>query len=139
MKIVDCRLPEEYAFVGHAPMTYNIPSKRWTGKWDPEKKDYILEDNPDFEVIAKKKFKPDDIIPVMCRSGHRSSASVNRLAQAGFTNVYNITDGFEGDKVSDEESCYKGKRMKNSWRNSCVPWTYNLNPDLIYISSDSGK
>lgn len=34
----------------------------------------------------------------MCRSGGRSAAAVNLLAGAGFTNVYNITDGMEGDK-----------------------------------------
>ncbi|MFZ0613919.1 MAG: rhodanese-like domain-containing protein [Desulfobacterales bacterium] len=132
IKVVDCRLPQEYVFVGHAPMAYNIPSKVWTGKWDPEKKDYVLEDNAAFEAHAKKLFSPGDTILVMCRSGHRSAASVNRLTKAGFTNVYNITDGFEGDKVSDEESFFKGKRMKNGWKNSCVPWTYDLNPELVY-------
>lgn len=132
IKVVDCRLPQEYVFVGHAPMAYNIPSKVWTGKWDPEKKDYVLEDNPAFETHAKKLFSLNDTILVMCRSGHRSAASVNRLTKAGFTNVYNITDGFEGDKVSDEESFFKGKRMKNGWKNSCVPWTYDLDPQLVY-------
>lgn len=132
IKVVDCRLPQEYVFVGHAPMAYNIPSKMWTGNWDPEKKDYVLEDNPAFETHAKKLFRPVDTILVMCRSGHRSAASVNRLTKAGFTNVYNITDGFEGDKVSDEESVFKGKRMKNGWKNSCAPWTYDLDPQLVY-------
>ncbi|WP_157068120.1 hypothetical protein [Desulfosarcina cetonica] len=55
VRIVDCRTQEEYTFVGHASMAYNIPSKLWTGKWNPEKKSYILEDNPDFESYAKKK------------------------------------------------------------------------------------
>ncbi|MBF0574153.1 MAG: sulfurtransferase, partial [Desulfamplus sp.] len=34
IKIIDCRTQEEYAFVGHAPMAYNIPSRFWTGKWN---------------------------------------------------------------------------------------------------------
>ena len=37
IKILDCRTPEEYVFVGHATMAYNIPSKLWTGKWNDEK------------------------------------------------------------------------------------------------------
>jgi len=132
IKVVDCRLPQEYAFVGHAPMAYNIPSKLWTGKWNSEKKDYVLENNPAFETYAKKLFSLGDTILVMCRSGHRSAASVNRLTKAGFTNVYNIIDGFEGDKISDEESYFNGKRMMNGWKNSCAPWTYDLDPNLIY-------
>ena len=27
IKIIDCRTPEEYAFVGHPPMAANVPSK----------------------------------------------------------------------------------------------------------------
>ncbi|WP_319407892.1 rhodanese-like domain-containing protein [uncultured Desulfosarcina sp.] len=133
IKIIDCRTTEEYAFVGHAPMAFNIPSKLWTGKWDPEKKQYVMPDNPDFEVQAKAKFKPDEALAVMCRSGHRSSASIERLAKIGFTNVYNITDGFEGDMIKDEESYFNGKRMINGWKNSGAPWTYTLDPERVYI------
>ncbi|OQX20258.1 MAG: sulfurtransferase [Desulfobacteraceae bacterium IS3] len=133
VKIVDCRIQEEYAFVGHAAMAYNIPSKLWSGKWNEEKRDYDLHDNPDFEAQAKKKFAQSDTILVMCRSGHRSALSVNRLTKAGFTNVYNIIDGFEGDKIKDEESYSNGKRMKNGWKNSGAPWTYDLDAKLIYL------
>ena len=133
IKIVDYRTQEEYVFIGHSAMAYNIPSKLWTGKWNEEKKDYDLQDNPDFEAYAKKKFALSDSIFVMCRSGHRSASSVNRLTKAGFTNVYNITDGFEGDKIKDEESYLNGKRMKNGWKNSGAPWTYDLDAKLIYL------
>jgi rhodanese-related sulfurtransferase len=135
VKIIDCRIPEEYAFIGHAPMAINVPSMLWTGKWSAEKKDYILEPNAEFEAVVKQKAGVDDVILIMCRSGHRSSASVNRLAKVGFTNVYNIVDGYEGDVVTDEESYYKGKRAKNGWKNSPAPWTYQLDPELIYSIS----
>jgi rhodanese-related sulfurtransferase len=135
VKIIDCRFAAEYAYVGHAPMAFNIPSMLWTGKWNPEKKDYALEPNTEFEAQVKQKASVDDVILIMCRSGHRSSASVNRLAKAGFTNVYNIVDGFEGDVVTDEESYFKGKRAKNGWKNSPAPWTYQLEPELIYSIS----
>jgi rhodanese-related sulfurtransferase len=58
--------------------------------------------------------------------------AVNLLAEAGFKNVYNITDGFEGDAVKDPEGYYYGKRVKNGWRNSGAPWTYKLESDLAY-------
>jgi len=132
VRILDCRTPEEYVFLGHPEMAHNIPSSVWTGVWNPEKKSFDLKGNLDFEAEAKKRFELDDTILLMCRSGNRSAASANRLTKAGFTDVYNMVDGFEGDKVKDEESYYNGKRMKNGWKNSGAPWTYNLDPKLIY-------
>jgi hypothetical protein len=54
--------------------------------------------------------------------------AVNLLAEAGFTNVYNIIDGMEGDLVEDPDSVYRGKRLRNGWKNSGLPWTYDLDP-----------
>lgn len=133
VKIVDVRTLEEYVFVGHAPMAVNIPSMVWSGKWNQEKKDFPLAPNPDFEAQVLKKFKKDDTIMLMCRSGHRSAAATERLAKAGFTNIYNITDGFEGDVIKDEESVFNGKRAKNGWKNVGTPWTYELKPELVYL------
>jgi 3-mercaptopyruvate sulfurtransferase SseA len=48
VKILDCRTPEEYAFVGHAPMAVNIPSKFMTYDWDAKKKFYAMKANPHF-------------------------------------------------------------------------------------------
>jgi rhodanese-related sulfurtransferase len=134
IKIVDCRTPEEYAFIGHAAMAYNIPSKFMTYKWDDKKKEYAMRENPKFVAQVKKHFKAGDTILVMCRSGQRSAPSVNKLAKAGFKQVYNVTDGFEGDKIKDPNSPNQGKRMKNGWRNSQLPWTYDLDPRIIYLS-----
>jgi rhodanese-related sulfurtransferase len=69
----------------------------------------------------------------MCRSGGRSAWAVNQLADAGFNNVYNITDGFEGDAISDTENLYYGQRLKNGWKNSGVPWTYKLDRELMKL------
>lgn len=62
----------------------------------------------------------------------QTAVAVNALAKAGFTKVHNIIDGFEGDKVTDPESIYHGKRMKNGWKNS-APWSYALDPALVWI------
>ena len=132
VKIIDCRTPEEYIFVGHAPMAYNIPSNFVTHRFNEDKKKPVMEENPHFVELVKEKFKTDDKIMIMCRSGGRSAKSANRLAEAGFKNVYSITDGFEGDKVKDPESSYNGKRMKNGWKNAGNPWTYKLESNLIY-------
>ncbi|MDO9533069.1 MAG: rhodanese-like domain-containing protein [Deltaproteobacteria bacterium] len=139
VKIIDCRTPEEYAFVGHAPMAVNIPSKFMTYDWDAKKKEYAMKVNPNFVKEIQKRFAKDDIILVTCRSGQRSAASVNLLAKAGFTKVYSIIDGFEGDKVKDPQSPNKGKRMKDGWKISNLPWTYDLDVDLIYLPKGKPK
>ncbi|MGQ9671359.1 MAG: rhodanese-like domain-containing protein [Desulfosoma sp.] len=133
VKIVDVRTPEEYVFVGHPAMAVNIPLELWTGEWNAEKKDFPLAPNPNFEAQVKARFQPNDVLLVMCRSGHRAAKAIERLVAAGFTNVYNIVDGFEGDKIKDPESYYDGKRMKNGWKNSGAPWTYSLDPQLVFI------
>lgn len=139
IKIIDCRTPEEYAFVGHAPMAANVPSKFMTYAWDEKKKEYAMKVNPTFVKEVQKRFAKDDTILVMCRSGQRSAPSVDLLAKAGFTKVYNITDGFEGDKVKDPPSPNHGKRMKNGWRVSNLPWTYDLDINLIYLPKGKPK
>lgn len=132
VKIIDCRTPEEYVFVGHAPMAYNIPSKFFTMDFNAEKKEYVLKDNEAFVDAAKKLFKADDVIMVMCRSGHRSAPSVNKLTEAGFTKVYNIIDGFEGDVDTAEQSPTFGLRTVNGWKNSKIAITYALDQKLVY-------
>ena len=42
-------------------------------------------------------------------------------------------DGMEGDMVKDPESLFKGKRMKNGWKNSGMPWTYKINPEKMRL------
>lgn len=131
--ILDVRTPEEYVFVGHADMSYNIPVLLNTSKFDPEKKSYSMLPNEKFVEQVSKRFGKDVTIMAMCRSGQRAATAVNMLAKAGFTNVYNVVDSFEGDAVSDPESVYNGKRMKNGWKNYGLPWTYELKPDLVWI------
>lgn len=132
VRILDCRTPEEYIYVGHAPMAHNIPSKFTEYKLDA-KNHPVMKDNPDFVAEVKKRFSQTDTIYITCRSGGRSAISVNKLAEAGFKNVYNITDGFEGDAIKDPASPLNGKRVKDGWKNSNLPWTYEIDPKLAYL------
>ena len=131
VKILDVRTPEEFLFVGHAPMAWNIPAFIQTYEWDSEKKRFPMKPNSYFISRAKELFTPDDTLLVSCRSGGRSSLAVNQLAEAGFKYVYNITDGMEGDMVKDPESVFQGLRLKNGWKNSGLPWTYHIDPERI--------
>ena len=99
VKVIDVRTPEEYAFIGHPEMAWNIPLAFVTYQRKNGKTKYGPKMNPDFVTEVKTIAKPTDTLLVMCRSGDRSAMAVNLLAAAGFTNAYTIIDGFEGDKV----------------------------------------
>jgi len=114
VRILDCRTREEYLSLGHPTMAYSIPAHVRT-------RGGALRDNPEFEVRARQRFAPEDVILVICRAGHRSAVAVNRLAAAGFRNVYNIVDGFEGGAGN----------AAAGWKNSGAPWTYDVNPELL--------
>ena len=139
LKVLDVRTPEEYVFVGHAPVATNIPFALQTYEWDPEQKALRWELNPDFVDTVKQWAEPDDRVLVSCRSGGRSAKAINMLAAAGFTNLYNILDGMEGSKVEDDDSVYDGMRMKNGWRNSGLPWTYAIDPDMMLLPARESR
>ena len=129
--ILDVRTTEEYIFVGHAPMARNVPLVSQTYDWDENKQYFSMKPNPDFITQLKDFANPPDTILVMCRSGGRSAMAVNLLAQAGFKNVYNITDGMEGDAVKDPASVFMGQRLVNGWKNSGLPWTYKTDTEQM--------
>ena len=127
--VLDVRTTEEYLYIGHAPMARNVPLMSQTYEWDADKQYFRMQPNQAFIDQVMSLAKPSDTILVMCRSGGRSAMAVNQLAEAGFTNVYNITDGMEGDAIHDPESLYRGQRLKNGWKNSGIPWTYEPDPE----------
>lgn len=134
--VIDVRTPEEYAFIGHPEMAWNIPLAFVTYQRRNGKTEYGPKMNADFVAEVKTIAGLNDILLVMCRSGDRSAMAVNALSAAGYTNVYTITDGFEGDKVVDPESVFNGKRMKNGWKNS-APWVYSIDPEKIILEEYS--
>jgi rhodanese-related sulfurtransferase len=91
--------------------------------------------NDPFVADVKKRFKPDDRIIVFCRSGLRAAMAASALAKEGYNNVYSLLDGFEGDAIKDKDRYYKGKRLKDGWKNAGVPWTYELKKELVYTPS----
>lgn len=135
VKIFDVRTLEEYLFVGHAPMAWNIPLYFQTDQWDSAKERFTMELNFDFLSMVREVAAPHDTIAVMCRSGGRSAMAVNQLAEAGFTNVYQITDGMEGDSVKDPLSVFQGQRLVNGWKNSGLPWTYKADYERVRLKT----
>lgn len=131
--IIDVRTPEEFIFIGHPSMAWNIPFAIQTYEWNPEMKAFAMQPNAAFVSQVAELFEPDATLMLMCRSGDRSARAVDLLAEAGFTNAYTIVDGMEGDMVKDPDSAYYGKRMENGWKNSGSPWTYKIDPERVQL------
>jgi rhodanese-related sulfurtransferase len=132
VKVIDVRTPEEFAFVGHPEMAWNIPLAFVTYESKGGKFVYGHRPNTAFVEQVRALAKADDVLLLTCRSGGRGAMAVNALAAAGFTKAYNIVDGIEGDTIQDPESVYNGKRMKNGWKNS-APWGYTIDPERIIL------
>ena len=107
--LVDVRDPVEFRFVGHPPNAVNVP---WL-LFAPESRP-----NPGF-LEHVRTLAPDASTPLflMCRSGQRSLAAAAALEQAGYTNLVNIEDGFEG---SVDEHGHRS--TLGGWRFHGLPW-----------------
>ena len=139
--ILDVRTFEEYVFGGHFEFAKNVPLV--FPKFDPEGPSMpgrppgcSGELNPDFVSTVQQVCRPSDTILAMCATGGRGAMAVNFLAQAGFTAVYNVVNGFEGDRVDDPGSVFHGKHMRNGWKNEGLPWCYDFHPDLMWVTPD---
>jgi rhodanese-related sulfurtransferase len=101
--------------------------------WDAQRSAYKLDPVQDFvpEVNrrrAQKKLDKTDVVVLICRSGDRSARAADRLAQDGYTRVYSVVDGFEGDMKD-------GRRSVNGWRNANLPWSYKLEKAKMYFGA----
>jgi rhodanese-related sulfurtransferase len=135
---LDIRTPAEVMFVGMPTVAdANVPymvEPDFPG-WDAAKSTLKLESNSDFvsEVrrrLSGKGLDSDSPIVLICRSGDRSAAAANLLAQAGLKNVYSVVDGFEGDLATQGPKA--GQRAVNGWKNAGLPWTYTLDRKKMY-------
>lgn len=130
---IDVRTPQEAMFVGMASVVdANIPYMVMPElpEWDAKKNVYKLVPNSGFltAVVTKLEAKglgKNDTVILMCRSGDRSATAANLLAKAGFTQVYSVLEGFEGDMSKD------GRRAVNGWKNDGLPWSYELSKDKM--------
>lgn len=139
--LLDVRSPEEYRFVGHPPMAYNIPYVFFRGGPHP---------NPHFVEDVAHRFQKGDTLLVICRSGGRSAPAADALVRAGFGKVYNVRDGFEGSPfvghsvrektLLQKYSPFYGHRGRvEGWQYFGLPYTYELKDELAYRPFDASK
>jgi rhodanese-related sulfurtransferase len=107
--LVDCRTEIEHMYVGHPVGAEHVA-------WQ-EAPDWEID--PEFARKVQRLVKGDLSRPVLliCRSGHRSLYAAEALEAAGFTQVINIQEGFEGP-LDDE--FHRG--TLGGWRFHGLPW-----------------
>ncbi len=131
--LVDVRGPIEIGFIGHPQgMDQNIPIALTTYDLDSKKGAYKMIANPNFVVeidalLKREGLTKSDPVFVTCRSGGRSGAAARQLIAAGYSNVWNLVEGFEGSTNAD------GVRAKNGWRNAGMPWEYKLTAKTAWM------
>ena len=104
---VDCRSEMEFLFVGHPVGAHHVA---WNDGPD-------WEINPHFVGQVKKVASVNRPVVVICRSGHRSIDAALALEQAGFADVYNVLEGFEGPL---DDVHHRG--TLGGWRKEGLPW-----------------
>lgn len=107
--LVDCRTEIEFLYVGH-PVGAEHVAWQEAPDWeiDPGFVDnvkYLVRGNLECPVL------------VICRSGHRSLHAADALETAGFANVINVLEGFEGHR---DENNHRG--TLGGWRFRGLPW-----------------
>lgn len=105
--LVDVRTAEERKFVGQVPDTLHVAWMTGTA----------LNRNPRFVKELEARVRKDALILFLCRSGKRSAAAAEAAAKAGFTQAFNILEGFEGELDA------RGRRGSlGGWRFHDLPW-----------------
>lgn len=114
--LIDVRSHMEFLFIGHPVGALNVP-------WIDEP-DWNI--NPNFAREIKQLMlgglahsSAGQTVPVLliCRSGKRSQEAGLCLLGEGISNVYNISEGFEGE-LDDEHH----RSTLGGWRFDGLPW-----------------
>ncbi|NOG32376.1 sulfurtransferase [Halomonas sp. TBZ9] len=140
--LIDVRDPIEIKFTGFAePTDIHVP---WVladrTQFDADAQTWPISRNTDFEAQIRSALEEHNAqentpIIVMCRSGStRSAPAADLIAEMGFSQVYSVSDGFEGGRLAEGDSA--GVRARNGWRNSGLPWSYSVDPDVAWHADE---
>lgn len=106
-RLVDVRSAAEWQFVGGVPGAVCIEWKTWPG----------MLPNPDFLAQLQRQVDPEAVLLLLCRTGARSDDAARLLAANGYASVYNIAEGFEGER---DGAGHRGG--VNGWQAHGLPW-----------------
>ncbi len=106
-RLVDVRTRAELDWVGRVPGAVEIEWLSYPA----------MQPNPNFAAQLKHQVDHEALVLFLCRSGARSDAAARAACAAGYSNCYNVLEGFEGDRDA------KGQRNHiGGWRHAGLPW-----------------
>ena len=112
--LVDVRTKPEWLFVG-LPDLQSLNKQTICVSWNVYPN---MEINVNFESeILESGINKQDVIFLICRSGNRSCDAAEFLASRGFTNCFNVIDGFEGQNDLNHQ-----RSTINGWKYYKLPW-----------------
>ncbi|SLN61659.1 rhodanese-like domain-containing protein [Pseudooctadecabacter jejudonensis] len=120
---VDVRDEAEIANFGRPlPVNAIVPVRIQSDTFNETLNEYVLVDNPDFldqmaTLLANRGQDRGTMILLTCGSGYRSAVAARILVDAGYTNVWHIPDGYDGDEKL-------GLNAQNAWQLAGLDWTY---------------
>jgi rhodanese-related sulfurtransferase len=106
---VDIRMEIESMYVGRPPGVYNIAWEEYPA--------FHADPNAFVAAVAHEAPHKDTLVLLICRSGNRTIAAGKALEAAGFTQVFEVGHGFEGD-LDDQFH----RSTLNGWRFEGLPW-----------------
>jgi rhodanese-related sulfurtransferase len=106
-KLVDVRTRAEWDWVGRIPGATEI---EWLGY--PE-----MKPNPHFLAQMKAQVDHESLVLFLCRSGQRSHMAAVTSTAAGWSNCYNVLEGFEGERDARQQRGHVG-----GWQHAGLPW-----------------
>lgn len=106
-RLVDVRTRAEWDWVGRIPGAVEIEWNQYPGGVR----------NPHFLAELTRQVDPEALVMFVCRSGVRSIGAAAAASEAGYTNCYNVLEGFEGDKDANGH-----RNTVGGWRRAGLPW-----------------
>ena len=105
--IVDVRSAAEWQFVGVVPDALRIELRSYPG----------MVPNAAFVGQLQQQVDKSATVLFICRSGARSDEAARLAAEAGYAEVYNVLEGFEGDRDAQQH-----RGQLNGWKAAGLPW-----------------
>ncbi len=106
-KLIDVRTKAECDWVGRIPGSIEVQLMSYP--------DNAL--NALFTHQVEAAASKDSMLLFLCRSGGRSHMAASSLAAAGFSQCYNVLQGFEGEKNASSH-----RNTVGGWRAAGLPW-----------------
>ena len=106
-RLVDVRSRAELDWVGVIPGATAIEWAGYPG----------MNINPHFIAQLEQQVDKETLVIFFCRSGVRSHHAAVAATNAGYSDCYNMLEGFEGDKDAG-----KHRNTIGGWRAAGLPW-----------------